>query len=118
MLKIRHYANTRTVMCDENKINMTVEMNKSQKIKGLNLTHTEAEVVLHTRKPSSLHHSNSSANPTVMFQEIQCSYLYRKFHPFLLELIRRISRKQHGRTNLRLETDWGISNFKFNNHEF
>jgi len=98
--------------------NMTVEMNKIQKIKGLNPTCTVAEVVLHTRKASPHHHNHSSANLTVMFQKIQNSYLYGKFHPFPLELIRRISRKQHGRTNPRLETDWGFNNFKFNNYEF
>lgn len=52
-----------------------------------------------------------------MFQEIQSSYLYGKFHPFPLELIRRISGKQHGRTNLRLETDWRILNIQnYNNY--
>ena len=99
-------------MCDEEQLNKTVEMNKSQKIKGLKPTRTVAEVVLPTRKANPHHHSHSSAIPTVMFQEIQSSYLYGKFHPFPLELIRRISRKQHGRTNPRLETDWGIDFFK------
>jgi hypothetical protein len=99
-------------MCDEEQKNMTVEMNKREKIEGLNPAHTVAEVVLHTRKAIPHHHSHSSANPTVMFQEIQSSYLYGKFHPFPLELIRRISRKKHGRTNPRLETDWGIKNYK------
>ena len=90
-------------------------MNISQKIKGLKPAHTVAEVVLHTHKANPHHHSHSSANPTVMFQDIQSSYLYGKFHPFPLDLIRRISRKQHGRTNPRLETDWGIDNLKFFN---
>jgi len=83
-------------------------MNKRQKIKGLNPAHTMAEVVLPTRRAYSDHHSHSSASPTVMFQEIQSSYLYGKFHTFPLEPIRRISRKQHGRTYPRLETDWGF----------
>lgn len=98
-------------MCDEKQKNMMVEMNKSQKSKGLKTTQTVTEVVLHTRKANPHHHSHSSANPTVMFQEIQSSYLYGKFQPFPLELIRRISSKQHGRTNPRLETDWAIDNF-------
>jgi hypothetical protein len=102
-------------MCDEEQKNMTVEMNKEQKIKEQKPAHTVAEVVLHTRKTNPHHHSPSSANPTVMFQDIQSSYLYGKFHPFPLELIRRISRKQHGRTNLRLETDWGMENLVINN---
>ncbi len=38
--------------------------------------------------------------------------LYRKFHPFHLEILRRISGKQHGRANPRLVTDWGIINYK------
>lgn len=40
------------VMCDEEQKNMTVEMNKNQKIRGLKPTHTVAEVVLHTTKPT------------------------------------------------------------------
>jgi len=99
-----------TVMCDEKQKNMTVEMNKRQIIKGLNPAPIVAEVVLPTRKANPHHHSHRSANPAVMFQEIQSSYLYGKFHPFPLELIRRISSKRHGRTSPRLETDWGCIN--------
>ena len=95
-------------MCDEKQKNMAVEINKRQKTNGLKPVQTVTEVVLPTHKANPHHHSHSSANPTVMFQDIQSSYLYGKFHPFPLELMCRISRKQHGRTNPRLETDWGI----------
>lgn len=118
MLRFPARTQSPKTLCVMKQKNMTVEMNKRQKIRGLNPAHTVAEVVLPTRKANPHHHSHSFANPTVMFQEIQSSYLYGKFHPFPLELMRRISRKHHGRTNPRLVTDWGISNFKFNNHEF
>jgi len=87
-------------------------INKVKNIKEKLPTRTVAEVVLLIRKAKPHHHSHSFSDLTVTIQEIQYSYLFGKFHPFPLEIVRKVLGKQHGRTNSRHEMDWGFKEFK------